>query len=219
MIGRANIIDGDPDKVEAGIAFVRDRVTPSIETSPGSRGLGMWVDRDKGLTVVTTVWEDRAALDASEETAAPLRSEAARLLGATNVRVRVVEPGVMWQAAPDQPGYWSRFVEMEMSPERVPDAIALFRDEALPKIQQMPGINTVVFLTNAEAGLTVLNVTFRSKADLDNSREGGNAMRAAVVQRLGANEPKIMELETVIAGIRGPAIVGQTQSADRPATV
>jgi hypothetical protein len=218
MFGRASIIEGDPDKIEAGIAFVRDRAKPEVEATPGNRGLSMWVDRVNGLAVVTTVWEDRAALDSSGETASGLRAEAAAVLGSTNVRVRVAEPAVIWQAAADQPGYWIRSAELEVPRDKIDTAIAGFRDEALPMIQQLPGINTALLLVNREEGLAVLNFTYRSKADLDGSRETGKARRAEFSAQLGAHELSVIEAEAVIVGIRGPEIVGQSQPAtDRPA--
>lgn len=202
MIGRLNILEADPSKIDDGIAFVRERVQPLVESLPGSRGLGMWVNRQTGDVVVNTVWADRAALDASESRVTDVRAEAARVVGATSVRVEVGVPAVVWQAAADQPGYWSRAVEMDIPADRIDDAIAMFRDEMLAKVQQIPGVNTIVFSTNRESGHTILNVTYRSRAELDASRDTANALRGGVVTRLGAGEPTVHELETTIVGIR-----------------
>ncbi|MGN6243302.1 MAG: antibiotic biosynthesis monooxygenase [Motilibacteraceae bacterium] len=206
MIGRVNILEADPSRIDGGIAFVRDHVQPVVDAEPGSRGLGMWVDRETGEVVVTTVWEDRAALEASESGVAELRAEAARVLGAAGVRVELAESEVVWQADADQPGYWSRAVEMDVPPSRIAEAIALFRDEVLRKVQDIPGVNTIVFLVNRDTGHTMLTVTYRSRAELLASRETAAAMRAGVVGRLGAGEPMVHELETVIVGIRGAVI-------------
>jgi hypothetical protein len=218
MFGRASIIEGDPDKIEAGIAFVRDRAKPEVETMPGNRGLSMWVDRVNGLAVVTTVWEDRAALEASGETAKGLRAEAAAALGSTNVRVRVSEPAIIWQDAHDQPGYWLRSIEMEVPGDRLDEAIESFRDERLPLIKELTGINTVLLLINREDGVVVLNLVFRTRADLDASREIGRTRRAEYSAQIGARELSLIEAETVIVGIRGPDITGQSRPGDRPAT-
>ena len=215
MIGRVNILEADPRKIDEGIAFVRDRVKPIVDAEPGSRGLGMWVNRETGDAVVTTVWEDRAALDASESGVAQVRAEAARVVGATGVRVEVAEAAVVWQAGPDLPGYWSRAVEMDVPPARTGEAIDLFRDEMLANVQQLPGVNTVVYLADAGTGHTMLTVTYRSKADLDASRERADALRAGVVRRLGAGEPVVRELETVIVGIRGPEPIDLTATEAR----
>jgi heme-degrading monooxygenase HmoA len=218
MFGRASIIEGDPDKIEAGIAFVRDRAKPEVEAMPGNRGLSMWVDRVNGLAMVTTVWEDQNALDASSETGSGLRAEAAAVLGSTNVRVRVAEPAIVWQDAHDQPGYWLRSVEMEVPRGKLDEAVDRFRDERLSMIKELAGVNTVLLLINRADSLMVLNIVFRTKADLDASREFGKARRAEFTSQLGAHELSVIEAETVIVGIRGPEITGQSQPTDRPAT-
>lgn len=210
MIGRVTILEADKDKIDQGISFVRDQVQPLVDSLPGSQGLGMWVNRETGDVVVNTVWQDRESLAASESHVSGVRAEAARVVAAKTVRVEVVEPAVVWQAAADQPGYWSRAVQMDVPVDRIEEAITLFRDEMLAKIKAIPGVNTVVYSADRSTGHTMLNVTYRSKAELDAGREEGKAMRAGVVTRLGAGQPTVRELETIIVGIRGPATVDLT---------
>lgn len=215
MIGRVTILQADPSKIEEGIAFIRDRVQPLVDSLPGSRGLGLWVNRETGDVVVNTVWEDRAALDASESQVTDVRAEAAKVVGARTVRVEVAESVVVWQAAADQPGYWSRSVEMDVPKNRIEEASVLFREEMLAKVQQIPGVNTVVYSTNSDTGHTMLNVTYRSRAELDAGRATGEQLRANVVSRLGAGQPTVRELQTTIVGIRGPATVDLTAEESR----
>ncbi|MGB8650736.1 MAG: antibiotic biosynthesis monooxygenase [Mycobacteriales bacterium] len=215
MIGRVNILQADPSKIDAGIAFVRDRIQPLVDSLPGSRGLGMWVNRETGDVVVNTVWDDRAALDASEGHVTEVRAEAAEIVGAKTVRVELGEPIVVWQAAADQPGYWSRSVEMDVPTDRIEEGIAVFRDELLPSVQQIPGVNTVVLSLNRDTGHTMLNVTYRSRAELDAARATADKLRAGIVSRFGAGEPTVRELETTIVGIRGPATIDLTATESR----
>lgn len=204
MIGRSTTVEADPGKVEQGIAFVRDRVRPVVDSLPGSRGLGMWVNRETGQVLVHGAWEDRAALDASASQIAEFRAEAARLMGARNVRVEIVEPVVVWQDAADQPGYWARIVETTVPVRRVEEGISSFQDEGLPTIRQFPGVNTCVLLVNRETGRSVVSVTYRSKQEMEDAREPANALRSKMLERMGASPPVIWELETTIVGIRPP---------------
>ncbi|MGN6332214.1 MAG: hypothetical protein ACTHOD_11240 [Motilibacteraceae bacterium] len=207
VIGRVNILEADPSRIDDGIAFVRDRVQPVVDSKAGSRGLGMWVNRETGEVVVTTVWEDRAALEASESEVAELRAEAARTVGAQAVRVELVESEVVWQAAGDQPGYWCRAVEMDVPQPRIGEAVDLFRDEILSRVRQIPGVNTIVLSANRETGHTILTVTYRTRDHLIASRDTAQAMRDGVVARFGADRPVVSELETVIVGIRGAVVI------------
>jgi len=215
MIGRINFLEGDPGKIDEAIAFVRERVQPHVEAQAGSHGLGMWVNRETGDSIVTTAWADQAACDASEEHVKSVRAEAAAVAGAKSVRVEIAEPVVVWQSAADQPGYWCRVVEMDVPVDRIGESVALFRDEILSQVQQIPGVNTIVYFVNRDTGRATLNVTYRSKAELDAGRERGIALRKIVVERLNAQEPIVHELETAIVGIRGEAAIDLTSTESR----
>jgi hypothetical protein len=204
MLGRAVIAQGDPAKVDEVVAFVRDRVQPTADSLPGSHGLGMWVNRQSGMVVVNSAWEDESALNNSDEQLAPLRREALELLGAMDVRIEIFEPAVMFQKAPDQPGYWSRATETQSPPELVQDNITLFASELLPAIRQIPGANTVGLVVNRSTGRAVSNVTYASKEALIASRQRAARLREESVERLGAEVTNVMELEVAIVGIRPP---------------
>jgi hypothetical protein len=202
MLGRAVIAQGNPVKIDEVVAFVRDRVVPLVDSLPGSRGLGMWVNRETGVIVVNSAWEDEAALLGSNEQLASARSEALQLLGASEARIDVLEPAVMFQNAPDQPGYWSRVTETRAPLERMEENIGLFTSEVLPAIREIPGFNTIALLVNRTEGRMVANVTYASREELEASRERAARLREESVTRLGAKVTGVMELELVIAGIR-----------------
>ncbi|MDQ6773492.1 MAG: hypothetical protein M3024_10960, partial [Candidatus Dormibacteraeota bacterium] len=62
---RMNLLQGDPQKADEGIAFVREKVVPSLRRQNGFRALLQSVNRETGETAVGSVWATRADLDAS----------------------------------------------------------------------------------------------------------------------------------------------------------
>ncbi|MFP5219446.1 MAG: hypothetical protein ACLGIG_06875, partial [Actinomycetes bacterium] len=66
----------DPAQVDRGIRTFRDHSVPQIRNLPGFRSALLLVDRRTGAAVVSVVFDDRAALDASRESAAAVRAEA-----------------------------------------------------------------------------------------------------------------------------------------------
>ncbi|HWH27406.1 MAG TPA: hypothetical protein VNU26_00345 [Mycobacteriales bacterium] len=66
----------DPAQVERGVRTFRDHSVPAIRGLPGFRSALLLVDRRTGGGVVSVVFDDRAALDASRESAAAVRAEA-----------------------------------------------------------------------------------------------------------------------------------------------
>ena len=215
MIGRAVIATANPARVDDGVAFVRDEVLPVVAGLPGSYGLGMWVNRQTGEIVVNTVWQDEAAEKASDQRLASLRAEALRRLGATGARVELFEPVVVWQSEPNEVGQWVRAVEVRHAPDRLEEDLAGFRENTLPATRELPGVTGVVLLANRTTGLTVLNVTYRSREEFDASRERGATLRAKALARMGAELEKLTELQVAIVGIRAP--IGSSAASELPA--
>lgn len=65
-----------PAQVDAGVAVFRDGTLPAVERLGGFRSALLLVDRRSGNGVVSVVFDDRAALDASRTTASSVREEA-----------------------------------------------------------------------------------------------------------------------------------------------
>lgn len=65
-----------PDQVDAGIGIFRDSTLPAVERLDGFRSALLLVDRRSGNGVVSVVFDDRAALDATRATASDVRDDA-----------------------------------------------------------------------------------------------------------------------------------------------
>ena len=81
MHARVTTISGSPEQAEQGIANFRDNVIPTIKEM-GGRGGVLLIDRASGKAMAITLWEDEAAMRASEERANELRQAASEELGA-----------------------------------------------------------------------------------------------------------------------------------------
>ena len=86
-------INGDPDKVDAGISSIRNHVLPVLKALKGYRATIASVDRQTGRLAASTVWETKEDLDASESKLAGPRAEAAKAAGAgpNDVQVEIFE--------------------------------------------------------------------------------------------------------------------------------
>ena len=81
MHARVTHISGSPEQAEQGIASFRDSVVPAIKEMGGHGGI-LLINRDSGNAMAITLWEDEAAMRASEESANELRRTAAQDMGA-----------------------------------------------------------------------------------------------------------------------------------------
>lgn len=206
MYGRATIIDGKPDRIDAGIAFIRDKVVPFVDGLPGSLGLSAWVNRETGRCVVISAWQDEASREASAEKIAPQRMEASSILGG-DARAETWELAEMHQAGPDRAGYVSRVVSMSGDPSTVDKGIAAFRARVVPQVSLLPGFNTISLMVDRTHGRSRIATTYTSRSAAEAAREAGAAIRSATSAELGLTVEDVEDLELVHVGIRRPDVV------------
>ena len=90
-------VNGDPQKVDAGIVEIRNHVLPVLKAQKGYRATIASVDRQTGRLAASTIWDTKADLDASESKLAGPRAEAAKAAGAgpDDVQVEIFETAVV----------------------------------------------------------------------------------------------------------------------------
>jgi len=101
---RVNQLYCDLDRLEEGIAFVRDKVVPNVSKQKGYLSLLLGVNRMTGRMVVTSNWRTAADRAASEAAVASQRAETARILRADHVEVMPLEVAVVEVKQPTRTG-------------------------------------------------------------------------------------------------------------------
>jgi heme-degrading monooxygenase HmoA len=93
--------NGDPEKLDAAIVQLRNHVLPLLKTLKGYRATIASVDRQSGRLSVSTVWETKADLEASESNVAGPRAEVAKIAGAGphDVQVEIFESAFVEMSA------------------------------------------------------------------------------------------------------------------------
>jgi heme-degrading monooxygenase HmoA len=81
----------DSTKVDDGVAYFRDTLTPQIRRQKGFRAAICAVDREQGRGVISTVWESLADQDASKDALAQQRKDGLERFGATRVDIQLME--------------------------------------------------------------------------------------------------------------------------------
>jgi len=77
---RVSSLEGPVDKIDEGLEFIKEQILPMAGDMTGWRGVVGLVDRSTGRTKTITFWDGIESLQASEERANELRSEAAAAL-------------------------------------------------------------------------------------------------------------------------------------------
>ena len=81
MRARSTTVQGNPQNLDKGIHYVSDRVLPAVMGMDGFIGLSMLADRHSGRCIITSAWEDTAALQRSATEVKAMRARAADILG------------------------------------------------------------------------------------------------------------------------------------------
>ncbi len=201
MYVRANLMTADPAAVEEIVEYASSTVRPLVESLPGNRGMLVAVDRETGGGVVATFWEDRAALEASEEQVADARQEARRISrGSVDALVlEMVEQHMRTQPAP---GCWQRATMVELEPGDVDKAVESFRASTLPALDSMDGFCAAVLNVDRAGGRAVAVTTWRDRAALEASRDRAENLREEVVDKAHGTVVAIDEREVVLAVFR-----------------
>jgi len=78
---RLNRIAADPAALDRCLAYIEREIRAVLEAQPGSLGISLLEDRERGGAIFGSVWVSSQEMSRSEDTEAPLRGELARQAG------------------------------------------------------------------------------------------------------------------------------------------
>lgn len=206
MHARSTTIHGDPQAVEAGIAFVRDETMPILRGMPGCAGLSMLVDRGSGRSIVTTSWRDAQAVRAGRDAVRPTLERTAEVLGG-RAEVQEWEIAAMHRVHDAHHSVCARVTWLRTAPEAVTKAVDAVRLSLMPKLDDLPGFCSVSALVRPAEGLTVAAVAYDTRADMESAREGAREFREDVGPSMGVEVVDHAEFDLVIAHLGAPETV------------
>jgi heme-degrading monooxygenase HmoA len=73
----------DPGRVDEVLDAFRSSIIPRMDDIPGFCSLSLLIDRERGLATLTTVYADRASIDATREMLDGMRDQFAQQMGVT----------------------------------------------------------------------------------------------------------------------------------------
>jgi hypothetical protein len=207
MLARTTMIQADIDKIDAGIAYVRDEVFPAVSAMSGCIGMSLLADRTSGRCIATTAWESEAALRDSAERVLSLRAGATQSLGSDTSDVDVWEIAVVHRdhAAPE--GACARVTWLSAAPDMAERAVDFYRMGVLPRLQELDGFCSASFMLNRETGRAVGTATFETREQLEASRDVARGLREAASRELSATVDDVAEMELAFAHLHIPEMV------------
>jgi quinol monooxygenase YgiN len=206
VYARSTTIRARPDRIEAGIAHVRDEVMPVLLRTEGCIGLSMLVDREGGRCIATSAWRSQEAMRATEEDIRPLRDRVGEILGGTT-DVDEWEIAILHRDHMTEPGAYVRTTWVQLEPAVLERAIDVYKTVTLAGLEGLDGFCSASVLVDRATGRAVSTVTFDSLSALERSREPAAALREATIQETGAQVLDLYEFELALAHLHVPETV------------
>ncbi|WP_436493464.1 antibiotic biosynthesis monooxygenase [Actinokineospora sp. HUAS TT18] len=204
MFARSTTLQAHQDKIDTGIAHVRDEVMPALQDMDGFVGLSMLIDRSSGRCIVTTSWESEEAMRATTESVRSMRDRAAEMLGGNRAQVDEWEIAALHRDHKSQEGACVRATWMRVGDTEPDRATDVFRMALLPKIEQLPGFCSASLLLDRESGIAVSSVTYDSRAAMEDSRAQADQLRSSGAKEAGVEVLEVTEFDLAIAHLRVP---------------
>ena len=206
MYARSTTLRGDPGRVDEGMAGVREEIIPAVRAMDGCVGVSLLSDPDAGMSIFTSAWDSEDSMRASARAAEPLRRRGAELLSATP-EVREWEIAVLHreQAAPE--GACAVVTWTRGDPASTARNLQAFRDQVMPRIQDLDGFCSVSLFLDRQKGLGVTAVVFRDRTALEGARPAIQQIREGALDQLALELLDVGEFEVAYAHLRVPETV------------
>lgn len=206
MFARSTTVMARLDKIDAGIAHVRDEVMTALPELPGWVGLSLMVDRGSGRCIIATAWESEEAMRFSFEETAQLRNRAAHEFGGT-AWAENWEIAVLHRQHSSDLRACVRSTWVSVPVDLIDAGIDYFRGAVLPQVEHLPGFCSASLMVDRATGRGVSSVSFSSHDAMADSRGQATALKAASMHAAGASEVDEAEFELVVAHLRVPELV------------
>lgn len=206
MYARSTTIRVQPASIDAGIAFVRDEVTPAVQAVDGCVGVSLLVNRQSGRCIFTSAWDTEEALRAGLELVQPVRARAEHLFGG----IRSAE---QWEIAAVHrdhhapAGACVRVTWVQVDPARVDAGIEMFKASVLPELDDLEGFCSASLMVHRPTGRAAVTATFDSREAMESSRARADSLKTARNAEAGATELDDAEFELSVAHLRVPELV------------
>lgn len=206
MYARTTTMQGNPERIDEGIAMVRDEVMPMLKGMDGCVGVSMLIDRETGGSIVTSSWESLDAMRATEAQVGRMRDRAAQVFGG-RPEIKEWEIAVLHRMRPAPEGACARVTWTRIDPSVVDPMLDYFRMSVLNEIEGLPGFCSTSLLIERSSGIGALATVYESREALDASRDAASMLRSEATDKMEAELIDVADFEMALAHLRVPETV------------
>jgi quinol monooxygenase YgiN len=204
MYARSTSIRGNLSNLDAGIAYVRDEVMPTVQKTDGCVGLSLLADRDSGRCIVATSWVDEQAMRATAHEDRTVQHRLMHTLGGEHADVQEWEIAVLHRERPAGDGAGAQVTWARVTPDHVDDLLAAYRENLMPRLQELPGFCSLSMMVDRRRGHTVSVTSFSNRDAAGLVRKSARSLREQFARAMGARINDVAEMDLVLAHLHVP---------------
>ena len=187
MHARVNIIFGRKDRVDVGISSLEGADRATVEATDGNRGLTTLVDREGGVIVAVSYWDEPAH---SSQVALTRAREGAAAAAEGDLVVETYEVAATERMSVPAPGAVVRMARVQIEPARLADGLAFLDDEVLPQLRADAGFCSAEILVDRRLGTGVFVSTWATEDSAARADTILDRLHDEAVERVGAKFPR-----------------------------
>jgi hypothetical protein len=180
-------------------------VVPQVKKLAGFKG-GYWlVDRTTGKGFGLTLFENEAAVRATEDAAAKIRAQVP-----AGVKITGVESYEVVATIPVQgPVAAGRATKFEGSPDKIKDFIKYTNENVIPSAKKITGLKGGYWLIDRQTGKGFALTLFESASAVRASEESASKIRSQATQDLGAKVTGVEQYDVFAQAVAEPAMASR----------
>jgi hypothetical protein len=203
---RVNRIDADAAALDGCVSYIEREIRPALEVRPGSLGISLMADPDRGVTIFGSIWATSHEMSGSEDTEAPLRGELARRAGGPVIvedyQVPIFEL-VERQALPRR-GYAVRLTRIQVQPSEVDDVIEVVGDIAVPSLIETPGFCDALLFADPASGRLISETVWRDAGARTSAPDVAAIVRAEIPDKASGEISAVEDYALVFSSLQEP---------------
>jgi quinol monooxygenase YgiN len=209
MYARSTTFRGEPNAIDDGIAYTRDKVLPAVRQMDGCLGLSLLVDRHTGGCIATTSWTDADAMHRSAEAIRSLRETAISTVRGIESETEVVEweIGVLHRVRTVPTGAAARVISTRSPLGQADRIIDGFRSGIAPRLGDLAGFCSTSLFVNRETGLCSIATVYEDRQTRSQAKGQAQAMREEFTEHMGMHVTDVAEYDVALAHLRVPEAV------------
>ncbi len=203
---RLNWISADTAALDECVTYIEREIRPALEARPGSLGISVLEDRERGVAIFGSIWTTSDEMSASENTETPMRAELAKRAGAAvsveDYQVPIFE--LVEQQALARLCHAVRLTRMQVRPSQVDDLIEVVGDIVVPSLVETPGFCDALLFADPASGRLISETMWRDPGARAAAPSIASIVRTEVPDQASSEVHAVEDYSLVFSSMQEP---------------